>query len=81
MEALVENLHGCMIKTLRSDNGGEYTSKEFTAYLKQERVHHELTVPKTPQQNGVAERMKRMVVEIVHSMLSGPLNRMVEQKG
>ena len=68
-KALVENLHGCKIKILRSDKG-EYTSNEFTAYLKQEGVHHELTVPKTPQQNGVAERMNRTLVEIVRSMLS-----------
>ena len=69
-KALVENLHRCKIKTLRSDNGGEYTSNEFTAYLKQEGIRHELTVPKTPQQNGVAERMNRTLVEIVRSMLS-----------
>ena len=43
---------------------------EFTEYLKKEGVHHELTVPKTPQQNGVAERMNRTLVESVRSMLS-----------
>ena len=55
---------------MRTDNGGEYTSNEFTAYLKQEGVRHELTVPKTTQQNGVAERMNRMLIEIVCLMLS-----------
>ena len=69
-KALVENLHGCKIKTLRIDNGGEYTTNEYTAYFKQEGIGHELTVPKTPQQNGVAERMNRTLVETVHSMLS-----------
>ena len=54
-KAQVENSSGQKLKTLRTDNGGEYTSKEFTAYLKKEGVRHELTVPKTPQQNGVAE--------------------------
>ena len=66
----VENLYGCKIKNLRTDNGGEYTSNEFTTYLKQEGIRYELTVPKTPQQNGVAERMNRTLVETVHSMLS-----------
>ncbi len=69
-KALVENSSGRKLKTLRTDNGGEYTSREFTAYLKKEGVRHEFTVPKTPQQNGVAERMNRTLVEMVRSMLS-----------
>ena len=70
METLIENLHGCKIKNLRTDNGGEYTSNEFTTYLKQEGICHELTVPKTPQQNDVVERMNRTLVETIRSMLS-----------
>ena len=69
-KALVETSGGRKLKTLRTDNGGEYTSAEFTMYLKKEGVHHEFTVPKTPQQNGVAERMNRTLVEAVRSMLS-----------
>lgn len=46
-----------------------YTPAEFTAYLKKG-VRHEFTVPKTPQQNGVAERMNRTLIEAVRSMLS-----------
>lgn len=69
-KAVVENSSGRKLKTLRTDNGGEYTSAEFDAYLKEEGVRHELTVPKTPQQNGVAERMNRTLVEAVRSMLS-----------
>ena len=61
---------GWKLKTLCTDNGGEYTSAEFTMYLKKEGVHHEFTVPKTPQQNGVAERTNRTLVEAVYSMLS-----------
>ena len=69
-KALVETSSGQKLKSLRTDNGGEYTSAEFTMYLKKEGVHHEFTVPKTPQQNGVAERMNRTLVEAVRSMLS-----------
>ena len=39
-------------------------------YLKSEGIRHERTVPKTPQQNGVAERMNRTLVETVCSMLT-----------
>ena len=64
-----ENFSGHQLKVLRTDNGGEYTSKEFENYLKSEGVRHELTVPKTPEQNGVAERLNRTLVEAVRSML------------
>ena len=64
-----EKSSGHQLKVLRTDNGGEYTSKEFENYLKSEGVRHELTVPKTPEQNGVAERLNRTLVEAVRSML------------
>jgi len=66
---LVEKSTGKQLKTLRSDNGGEYTSKEFENYFKHEGIRHEFTVPKTPEQNGVAERMNRTLEECVRSML------------
>ena len=56
-------------KCLRTDNGGEYTSEEFDEYLKRG-VRYELTFPKTPEQNGVAECMNRTLVESVRLMLS-----------
>ncbi|KAL2092442.1 hypothetical protein ACEWY4_012240 [Coilia grayii] len=68
-KAEVETYTGRKLKVLRTDNGGEYTSKEFEAFLKRG-VRHELTVPKTPEQNGVAERMNRTLVETVRSMLA-----------
>ena len=42
------------MKTLRTDNGGEFTSNSFQAHLKACGIRHELTIPKTPEQNGVA---------------------------
>ena len=42
---------------LRTDNGGKYTSKNFEEYLKKEGIRHECTIPKTPEQNGIAERL------------------------
>ena len=69
-KALVEDSIGQKLKTIRTDNGGEYTSAEYTMYLKKEAVRHEFTVPKTPQQNGVAAQTNRTLVEVVRSMLS-----------
>ena len=66
---LVEKATKKKVVTLRTDNGGEYTSTQFEEYLKAEGIRHELTVPKTPQQNGVAERLNRTLVEMARSML------------
>ena len=57
-EARVATDCGQGIGTLRSDSGGEYLSKEFRSHLKSKGIHHELTVPHSPEQNGIAERMK-----------------------
>ena len=67
-KAMVER---CKLKVLRTDNGGEYTSGDFQSYLKKEGIKHEVTVPRTPEQNGVAERMNRTLVECTRSMLAG----------
>ena len=70
-KVMVEKSTGYKVKILRTDNGGEFTSTEFKRYLKGEGIRHELTIPKTPQQNGVAERMNRTLLETVRSMLLG----------
>ena len=59
LKALIENFSDKRIKTLRSDNGGEYTSKEFEAFCKDAGIKRELTTPYNPQQNGTEERMGR----------------------
>ena len=69
-KGLVERSTNQKLKALRTDNGGEYMSTEFQTYLKKEGVRHELTVPKTPEQNGVAERMNRTLAEGVRAMLA-----------
>ncbi|GMF59186.1 unnamed protein product [Phytophthora fragariaefolia] len=68
-KAAMENATGKTIKRLRSDNGGEYTGKLFKAYLNRNGIKHEKTVPYTPQQNDLAERMNRSLVEMAHCML------------
>ena len=68
-KALIEYSRGHKLKAICTDNGGEYTSKKFESYLKSEGIRHERTVPKTPEQNDVAERLNRTLVEMVHSML------------
>ncbi len=70
-KAMVEKSGSRKLKKLRSDNGGEFTSTRFQEYLKAEGVIHVLTIPKTPQQNGVAERFNCTLVEMTRCMLVG----------
>jgi hypothetical protein len=67
--AMVENQTGNKVKCLRSDNGGEYTSKAVESFLKAKGIVHETTIPNTSEQNGVAERMNRTLMENARSML------------
>ena len=48
-KALVENHSKKKIKTLRSDNGGEFTSNEFKDLCKEVRIKRELTTSYNPQ--------------------------------
>ena len=69
-KAMIEKATGKTVKTLHTDNGGEYIGKGFEQYLKVNGIRHQLTVRKKQEQNGVAERINRKVVEMVRAMLS-----------
>jgi len=64
----VENQTGRKVKVLRSDNGGEYTSKEFKDYLASMGIKHQLSISGRPEENGVAERMNQTLTEHAHSI-------------
>ena len=68
-KTMAEKSSGCILITLRTDNGGEFISTQFGRYLCSEGIQHELTIPKTPQQNGVAKRLNKTLLEKVRSML------------
>jgi len=69
--ALVENQTEKKIKVFRIDNSGEFCKKEFKELYKKRGLARQKNTPYTPQQNGVAERMNRMLMEKARSMLSG----------
>ncbi|KAM2296216.1 hypothetical protein ACFX1S_035911 [Malus domestica] len=53
----------------RSDNGGEYVNSELRAFLDHHGIVHQTTCPYTPQQNGVAKRKNRQLLEVVRASL------------
>jgi len=56
---------------LRIDNSGKFCSKEFEEFCKKCGIARQKTTPYTPQQNGVAERINKMLMERARSILSG----------
>ena len=68
-QAEIEKHTDRRVKVLRTDNGGEYTSKKFQDHLKACEIRHERTIPKIPEQNGAAERLNRTLVETTRAML------------
>lgn len=68
-EIQVFNDTGTHIQHLRTDNGTEYVIKDFKEHLLRNKIQHHTTAPYTPQQNGVAERDNRTLVEAARSMI------------
>ena len=66
---MVENETDLKIKCLRSDNGGEFTSKLFQQYYDENGIKRQFSTARTPQQNGVSERKNRTIQEMGRTML------------
>ena len=67
--ALFERQTVKKLKCIRSDTGGEYLGP-FDAYCKEHGIRHQFTPPKSPQLDGLAERMNRMIVERMRCLIS-----------
>lgn len=68
-KVFVENQMEAKIKVFRTDNGKEYLSAQFDKFCQVNGMQHQLTCPYSPQQNGVAERMNRTLVEKARCLL------------
>nr|GEV54353.1 retrotransposon protein, putative, Ty1-copia subclass [Tanacetum cinerariifolium] len=60
---LVENQTGRTVKKLRTDNGFEFCNREFKQLCIESGIARNLTVAEKPQQNGLAERMNRTLID------------------
>uniref|UniRef100_A0A803P4C8 Uncharacterized protein n=1 Tax=Cannabis sativa TaxID=3483 RepID=A0A803P4C8_CANSA len=68
---LSENQTSRKIKKLKTHNGSEFSSDMFASFYRNEDIARHHTVVKNPQQNGLAERMNRTLLERVRCMLIG----------
>jgi transposase InsO family protein len=64
-----QNEFNLRIKKIRSDNGSEFKNTQVDDYLDEEGIKHEFSAPYAPQQNGVAERKNRTLIEMARTML------------
>jgi transposase InsO family protein len=68
-KTIIEKQSGYKIRTLRSDQGGEYTTNAFEAFCIQQGIRHQTTPTYTPQLNGLAERKNRTILDMARSLL------------
>lgn len=65
----VKEKTGCAIKKLKTDNAKEYTSRGFKKFLEDEGIARQLSVEYTPQQNGIAKRANRTLVDMARCLM------------
>nr|GEW03412.1 putative ribonuclease H-like domain-containing protein [Tanacetum cinerariifolium] len=66
----IENLKDQKVKIIRCDNGGEFRNKEMDDFCSQKGIKKAFSNARTPQQNGVAERRNRTLIEAARTMLA-----------
>jgi transposase InsO family protein len=66
---VVENETREKVASLRTDNGGEFTSTKFNNYCQNNGIKRQLKNSYTPQQNGVTKRMNRTLMGMARSMM------------
>ena len=67
---LVENQLDKSIKAFRTDRGFKYLSEQFKELCDEKGIARQLTMPYTPQQNGLTERRNQTLLEMVRSMMA-----------
>nr|GEZ55096.1 hypothetical protein [Tanacetum cinerariifolium] len=66
----IENLKDLKVKIIRCDNGGEFRNKELNDFCSQKGIKREFSNARNPQQNGVAKRRNRLLIEAARTMLA-----------
>ncbi|GJY25330.1 ribonuclease H-like domain-containing protein [Tanacetum coccineum] len=66
----IENLIDLRVKVIRCDNGTEFKNRVMNQFCEIKGIKREFSVARTPQQNGVAERKNRTLIEAVRTMLA-----------
>ncbi|GJS92043.1 retrovirus-related pol polyprotein from transposon TNT 1-94 [Tanacetum coccineum] len=68
---MVENQNDVKVKQIRTDNGNEFRNYELESFCDEKGISQNFSSPYTPEQNGVAERKNRTLIEAARTMLNG----------
>ncbi|KAL5777605.1 hypothetical protein ACOSP7_010531 [Xanthoceras sorbifolium] len=66
---MIETQFQTKISILHTDNGTEYFNKRLGTFLKEKGIYHQSTCVDTPQQNGIAERKNRHLLEVARAIM------------
>ncbi|GJX87123.1 putative ribonuclease H-like domain-containing protein [Tanacetum coccineum] len=66
----IENLIDLKVKLIRCDNGTDFKNRVMNQFSKMKGIKKEFSVARTSQQNGVAERKNRTLIEAARTMLA-----------
>ncbi|KAJ9548783.1 hypothetical protein OSB04_021326 [Centaurea solstitialis] len=66
----VENKTNLRVKVIRSDNGTEFKNADLNSFCEEKGIERQYSAPRTPQQNGVAERRNMTLIEAARTMLA-----------
>lgn len=67
--SMIQTQFQTQIQVLRSDNGTEYFNSILGDYLRTKGIIHQSSCPNTPQQNGIAERKNRHLLEVARALM------------
>ncbi|KAI3725477.1 hypothetical protein L1987_65265 [Smallanthus sonchifolius] len=65
----IENLFNLSVKTIRNDHGTEFKNATLDSFCESKGISRQFSAPRTPQQNGVAERRNRTLIEAARTMI------------
>ncbi|CAI7745898.1 unnamed protein product [Closterium sp. NIES-53] len=66
---MVERQQDRLVKAIRTDQGGEFLSNEFSIWLKKNGIRHSLPILYSTGMNGIAERLNRTITETARGLL------------
>ncbi|GJV45971.1 putative ribonuclease H-like domain-containing protein [Tanacetum coccineum] len=66
----IENIVDKKVKIIRCDNGTEFKNRVISEFCEKKGIKREFSVARNPQQNGVAERRNRTLIEAAGTMLA-----------
>nr|GEX66406.1 putative ribonuclease H-like domain-containing protein [Tanacetum cinerariifolium] len=67
---VLENQLSLKVKVIRSNNGAEFKNNDLNQFCGMKGIKREFSVPRTPQQNGIAERKNMTLIEAARTMLA-----------